>query len=153
VIVEFDTFRNSYDPSGVNGGSNHIGFNVNGALTSQATAAVTNAFDDGSKWTVWVDYDGSVLEVRASQDGLRPVSAAMAVSNLNLASTIGGSTAFLGFTASTGSAFGRHEVLGWAYSDTFLSGGIAAVPEPGTVALLGLGGLLLLGARRFRRAR
>lgn len=147
VAVEFDTFKNSWDPS-----SNHVGINTGGNLTSLTSAHVADAFDNSSKWTAWVDYDGTTLEVRVSNTGVRPTSALLSQS-LNIASTIGSSSAYLGFTGATGSAYGSHQILGWAYSDTFLSGGIAAVPEPSTYALLGLGGLMLLGARRFRRAR
>jgi hypothetical protein len=147
VAVEFDTFKNSWDPS-----SNHVGIDTGGNLTSLATANVAAAFDNESKWTVWVDYNGTTLEVRASNDGIRPSSALLS-HTINIATTIGSSSAYLGFTAGTGSAYGSHQILAWAYSDTFVSGGLTAVPEPGTYALLGLGGLLLLGARRFRRAR
>ena len=147
VAVEFDTFKNSWDPS-----SNHVGIDTGGNLTSLATANVTAAFDNESKWTVWVDYNGTTLEVRASNDGIRPSSALLS-HTIDIATTIGSSNAHLGFTAGTGSAYGSHQILAWAYSDTFVSGGLTAVPEPGTYALLGLGGLMLLGARRFRRAR
>lgn len=147
VAIEFDTFKNSWDPS-----SNHVGINTGGNLTSVQQAHVADAFDNASKWTAWVDYNGSVLEVRISNDGNRPTSALLSHS-IDIAATIGSANAYLGFTAATGSAFGSHQVLGWAYSDTFLANGLAAVPEPGTYALLGLGGLMLLVARRFRRAR
>lgn len=148
VAVEFDTYKNSWDPD-----SNHVGIDTNGSLTSLATAGVATAFDNGSKWSVWVDYNGTVLEVRASQDGIRPTSALLSQS-INLANTIGGSTAFVGITGATGSAFGKHEVLNFAFSETYLSGGLAVVPEPSTYALfaLGLGFVGVAGWRR-RRAR
>lgn len=149
VAIEFDTFKNAWDPS-----SNHVGINTGGNLTSVASLHEATAFDNGSKWTAWVDYNGNTntLEVRWSNNGVRPTSALIS-HTIDIASTIGSNTAFLGFTGGTGSAYGNHQILGWAYSDTFISGGLAAVPEPGTYALLGLGGVLLLGARRFRRAR
>ncbi len=145
VAVEFDTFRNTWDPS-----SNHIGINTGGNLTSLASVSVAQAFDSGLKWTVWVDYNGSVLEVRANTSGVRPVTADLS-HTVNLLSTLGGTTAFIGFTGSTGQAFGTHEVLGFAFSDTYLAGGIAAVPEPSTVALLGLGLAAVAFSLRRRR--
>lgn len=148
VAVEFDTFKNSWDPD-----SNHVGIDTNGNLTSLATAGVATAFDGGAKWTVWVDYNGTLLEVRASQDGVRPTSALLSQS-INIANTIGGSSAFVGLTGATGSAFGKHEVLSFAFSDTYLSGGLAVVPEPSTYALLALGlGFVGVAGWRRRRAR
>jgi hypothetical protein len=155
VAVEFDTFKNGSatiaprDPN-----SNHIGINTNGIMTSLplGTVNIANAFDDGSIWTVWVDYNGSVLEVRASNNNAIRPSAATLAYTINIPTTIGGSTAFVGFTAATGSAYGNHEILGFAFSDTFLANGIATVPEPSTYALLGLGlGIVFLQVWRRRR--
>lgn len=146
VAVEFDTFKNSWDPD-----SNHIGIDTNGSLTSLATAGVAAAFDSGLKWSVWVDYNGTTLEVRASNDGVRPATATLS-QTIDIAATIGGPTAYLGFTGATGSAYGRHEVLGFAFSDTYVSGGVSVVPEPSTYVLLALG-LGLVGATLWRRRR
>ncbi|MBX3736566.1 MAG: PEP-CTERM sorting domain-containing protein [Candidatus Didemnitutus sp.] len=146
VAVEFDTFKNSWDPD-----SNHIGIDTNGNLTSLATAGVSSAFDNGTNWTVWVDYNGTVLEVRASQNGVRPTAALLSQS-INIANTIGGSTAFVGVTGATGSAFGKHEVLSFAFSDTYLSGGVSVVPEPSTYVLFALG-LGFIGVACWRRRR
>jgi hypothetical protein len=90
------------------------------------------------------------LEVRASQDAIRPSSATLAYS-VNLNSVLGGSAAHIGFTAATGSAFGNHEVLSFAFSDTFQTNGLA-VPEPSTYALMGLG-LVVVGWSAWRRRR
>jgi Legume lectin domain/PEP-CTERM motif len=153
VAVEFDTFFNSgLDPAIGSGGSNHVGINKDGSATSIATAPVATNLDDGAKWTAWIDYNGTTLEVRLSPDGLRPGSALLS-HTIDIATLAGGSTAFIGFSAGTGGAHTNHDLLNWAYSPSYVVGGITAVPEPGTYALLGLGGLLLIGARRFRRAR
>lgn len=148
AIVEFDTYKNNSpvnDPD-----SNHIGFNTGGSTTSLTTVGVANAFDNGTVWTVWVDYNGTALEVRASQDGNRPASATLAY-NVDLTSVLGGSNAHIGFTAATASAFGNHEVLNFAFADTFQTNGLA-VPEPSTYALMGLG-LALVGWTVWRRRR
>jgi len=141
IAVEFDTWYNSNraDPD-----SNHYGLDLNGSVNSIATAGETTRFDNGQKWTAWVDYNGTTLEVRTSLTGDR-ASAPVVLSYgtvgtpFNLATTIGGSEAYIGFTAATGSATGTHQLLGFAFSDTYLANGIAAVPEPSTYVLLALG--------------
>lgn len=154
VGVEFDTFQNSNrgDPS-----SNHVGINTGGSVNSLATAPVGAEFDNGTKWSAWIDYNGSILEVRVSNNGVRPASANLTYS-LNLANTLGGNAGFVGFTAATGGAYANHDILAWTYSDSFVPGGVTAglaIPEPSTYALLvlGLGAVLVVGRRKLRRGR
>lgn len=146
LAVEFDTFRNSNDPS-----SNHIGVNTGGNMTSLTTVDIATAFDNGTLWTVWVDYNGTTLEVRISDGVTRPTGEATLAYNVNLNTVLGGSTAHIGFTAATASAFGNHEVLSFAFTDTFQANGLA-VPEPSTYALMGLG-LAVVGWSAWRRRR
>ena len=152
IAVEFDTFANSHDPD-----SNHIGINSNGNITSLTTVGIASAFDPNSSnssqftdWTVWVDYNGSQLEVRASNNAIRPSSPTLAYS-ISIPSTIGGTSAFIGFTAATGAAFGDHEILNFGFSEAYLADGLA-VPEPSTYALMGLG-LVAVGWSVWRRRR
>ena len=70
----------------------------------------------------------------------------------SLATTIGDSRAYVGFTGATGLATGDHRLLGFAFSETYLANGIAAVPEPSTYALLALG-LSFVGWTVWRRRR
>lgn len=155
VAIEFDTFRNAQvaidDPS-----SNHIGFNVSGSVVSLLTYSTgpDENFDDGETWTAWIDYDGSTLEVRVSSNGVRPTAPQLVKTNLLLssASLLDSPSAFVGFTAATGSALNNHDLLNWSFSNTFVPGGFAAVPEPSTLVLAGLGLLLLLARRRSKMA-
>ena len=152
VAVEFDTFKNGSPVSDLS--TNHVGINTGGSVTSLAAANVETRFDNGDKWTAWVDYNNNThtLEVRVSDNGVRPGSPLLSQS-INIASTLDSGTAYIGFTAATGGAYANHDVLNWTFSPSFVSGGVSAVPEPGTTALLGLGVILVLGGRRlFRRA-
>jgi hypothetical protein len=162
IGIEFDTYRNSFDPSVVNGGSNHLGVDTAGSVTSLSTANVTIAdFDDGTKWRAWIDYNASAstLEVRVSTNGTRPTPANLSytISPATFASTLGGTSAFVGFTAGTGSANANHDIIAWTFADQFVPGGVTpglAIPEPSTYALLALGlGVMVAGRRWTRRAR
>ncbi len=147
VGVEFDTWCNggNNDPS-----SNHIGIDINGNVDhgsgSPNTVNVTPNFDDGLLWSAWVDYDGTDLEVRANQTGIRPSSALLS-RTLDLSSILGQATAFVGFTSGTGADWGNHDIVSWEYRDEFDP--IGQVPEPTTLALMGLG-LAGIGYRRHR---
>lgn len=152
VAVEFDTFKNGgavNDPS-----TNHLGINTGGSVTSLVTANVSPDFDNNTLWTAWIDYNGTTLEVRVSNNSTRP-SAATLTSNLNLlqSTLLNSTTAFVGFTSATGGAHANHDIVGWAFQDSYSASGISvptAVPEPGTTALLVVGVGLLLGYTRIR---
>ncbi len=138
LAVEFDTFKNSFDPD-----SNHVGIDYDGNAT-YGTIGVATRFDDGNKWFAWIDYDGATLEVRANQTGVRPALPLLSAAT-DLTTLIGGNSAFVGFTAATFSAWGDHDILSWDF---------VAVPEPSSqiLAAFGLIGLVALGWRRRRRS-
>ncbi|MCF7689647.1 MAG: PEP-CTERM sorting domain-containing protein [Cephaloticoccus sp.] len=155
IAVEFDTYSNSEISS------NHVGIDVNGNYNSVAHADIGTVFGSGVRldsptstattWTAWIDYNGTSFEVRLSNTDVRPINALLTHS-IDLVSTLGSSSTYIGFTASTGSAYGNYDIVNWAYSDAFVSGGISPVPEPSTLTLLGLG-LGCVGFIAWRRRR
>jgi hypothetical protein len=128
AAFEFDTFRNPNrgDPS-----SNHVGFNTGGSITSVATAHVPTDFDNGAKWTAWVDYNGATLELRLSTNGLRPATPTL-TRKVDLEDTLDGDTAHVGFTAGTGLATGVHDLLSWALLGSYSASGITMFTWSGT---------------------
>jgi hypothetical protein len=143
VGIEFDNWYNSEvgDPS-----ANHIGININGSVVSQATVDILPEFNGNGPWYAWVDYDGSIMSVSVSQTNLKPGSAMLSYNIGNIQTLIDSPAAMVGFTGSTGWATQTQQVLSFDYNDPPL-----AVPEPNTVALLGVGGALVSLWKRRKR--
>jgi hypothetical protein len=154
--VEFDTYDNgpaSGDPDG-----NHVNFDFGGSFSSTATAvSIPTRMNDGGIWSAWVDYDGTTntLELRLLEGSTVRPTTALLTENVNLATVLGSTNAFVGFTSGTGSAFGDHDILSWEFRDTFnpivTPPGTGAVPEPSTYGVFGAA--LLLGAIAWGRRR
>jgi hypothetical protein len=119
IGVEFDTWCNQAmnDPS-----SNHVGININGSVNhgsgSPNTVNVTPNFDNDGIWYAWVDYNGTLLEVRVSQTNVRPTTAIL-TRNLDVPTILGQTSAYVGFTSGTGADWGNHDILSWEYRDQF----------------------------------
>ena len=143
--VEFDTFNNG---THVDASGNHVGIDLDGSVNSVVARAVTPLFNNGQVWSAWVDYDGEtdMLEVRVAQGEsvARPDEAFISYV-VDLHAKAQGDPVYFGFTASTGSLRNHQDILRWEVQTV-----AAPVPEPESVALLGLGALIL--AARARRA-
>ncbi len=159
--VEFDTFPNGPGVGDPNG--NHVAIDTGGVLNgsgvivngqSNCTSVVTvvgmpNCMANGGLWSAWIDYDGTNVFVALAQDSLvRPAD--IIVSARDLGTILGQNTAFVGFTAATGSGFANHDIVNWQFTNTFAPIDVAAVPEPMSMLLVG-SGLAALVVRRLRR--
>jgi hypothetical protein len=111
VAIEFDSWCNSFngDPD-----SNHVALLVGGVVRHKDHPVVSlpEPLDDGQPWDAWVDYDGTHLELRLARDGKRPSDPVLRAP-IDIGAELDADRGWAGFTAGTGSNWGRHEVLGW----------------------------------------
>jgi hypothetical protein len=152
--VEFDNWDNGIGAGDPN--DSHVGIDLNGSVNSVQTALISPPLDDGNIWNAWIDYDGTVLELRLSQGATRP-SAPTLSRPVNLASILGTTQAFVGFTSGTGAAFANHDILTWRFDNAFAPIGVAQltpVPTLSDAALVLLAclaaGVGMLAMRRQR---
>jgi hypothetical protein len=127
VAVEFDTLDNGrFDRND----GNHVGINTGGRTRSREFLQVEGRFNDGELWHAWIDYEGNrqKLEVRLARTPLRPVDSLLS-RKVRIPRWISGSQAYLGFTAGTGDAGNRHEVLSFQFVDAYAPIGECAPPE------------------------
>ena len=98
---------------------NHVGTGINGNVGSGVAVPLGGPpFDGGMVFYSWVDYDGiaDLLEVRVSTVNVRPAAPTLSQAGIGLAALLGGTSAHVGFTSGTGSAFGDHDILSWHLS-------------------------------------
>ncbi len=116
VGIEFDTWCNvdAADPN-----SNHVGLLTLGNIghSGLPVEPVEPDFDNGSIWYVWVDYDGTRLEVRVSRPPGRPGQPTLS-QELDIPGILETDTAYVGFTSGTGAAWGNYDILGWEYRES-----------------------------------
>jgi hypothetical protein len=160
VAIEFDTYNNTGYGLGNNDGnsSNHVSIDTNGILSN---LDITNVYGNGScgfpsggtpvqndytaagcmsnghLWTATIGYDGAALTVTLLDPAKGILFTAIDHYAIDVASILGTSQAYVGFTAASGAGWENHDIANWHFADTTeLSND---VPEPASLALLGLG--------------
>jgi hypothetical protein len=149
--IEYDTWNNG----GLDNDGNHVAVNTNGVLTDSFLTHIATPMNNGALWYSWVDYDGSTnnLEVRLSQNSVRPSAALIQTTSINLSTTLGTNSAYVGFTSGTGAAFGNHDITSWQFNDDYHPIQVVGVPDSASTLLLlagSLSGLLMFARRRSR---
>jgi hypothetical protein len=129
IAVELDTWNNG----SIDGGSNnHVGINLNGSMNSVERANAPFNLQGAGTGFLWVDYDGTQLDVFLSSTSVRPGTAILS-RDVDLTGL--GTEAHFGFTASTGAARSLHRILDFDLDVT----SVAPVPLPAGLPLLVVG--------------
>ncbi|MFZ2725807.1 MAG: L-type lectin-domain containing protein [Methylococcaceae bacterium] len=127
IGIEFDTYYNG-EHNDIN--ANHIGIDINGSVNHDGTLPVKRVFpslSNGQIWYVWLDYDGTKLEVRLSPTETRPTQAKLKA-KLNIPQILGNvNNAYVGFTAATGGSWENHDILAWEYREDYQPIGLSSI--------------------------
>lgn len=182
VAIEFDTYNNG-NPASLGrftaepDSSNHVAIDTDGNLTNTAWTNVygngscgfasgtpaqnpytaPGCMSNGDLWTVNMSYDGTKLNVSLKDSAEASSFTAIDNQAIDIASLLGTTSAYVGFTAGTGAGWENHDILNWTFANTAtLPSGppVSPVPEPGSLLLLGLGlaGLAYAARRRSHRS-
>jgi hypothetical protein len=110
VAVKFDLYSNSGE------GSDSTGFYTNGAYPITPALDMTSSgvsLHNPNPMHAHITYDGTTLSLTLS-DTVTGKSFATSAP-LNIPTTVGGNSAYLGFTAGTGGASSVQQILNWTY--------------------------------------
>jgi hypothetical protein len=114
VAVEFDTFQNTPDPS-----SNHLGVVLNGNPDVHAATAESSIPLYGKPFTARVAYDAEAHNLKVYVKSLHAgdTEQLLLEKNVDLATEIGDPSAWVGFTAATGTALSKQDIYSWTVTD------------------------------------
>lgn len=123
LAIEFDTWKNDpHDPDG-----HHMAILTDGRITHDTyrAASLRGDFENAGPWHVWIDYDGTTLEVRLSNKRSRPLRPAIS-EKIDIRGLLNADAAFVGFSAACGWAYAAHDIIEWTYVDRFAPDEVAA---------------------------
>jgi len=176
VAIEFDTYNNG-NPNSLGffsaepDSSNHVAVDTNGLLTDTASANVygnascgfangtpaqnpntaPGCMSNGGLWTATISYDGAALTVNLLDPAKGSTFTAINALPVNIASLLGTTSAFAGFTGSTGAGWENQDIVNWTLSNT-AAVQTTTTPEPFSTGLIASGLLGLAAWRRVRNA-
>ncbi len=117
VAVKFDIFNGSGE------GSNSTGFYTNGASPTLPTLDMTSSgvnLHSGNTMSAHLVYDGTTLTLTVTD--LVTTASYTTSTAINIPATVGGNTAYVGFTGGTGGLTATQKILTWTYSSSASSG-------------------------------
>jgi hypothetical protein len=135
MAVKFDLYSNNGE------GSDSTGLYLNGASPTTPAVDMTGSGIDlhsGDVFRVHMTYDGTNLAMTITD---ATTAGAFSISwPVNIPSTVGGNTAFAGFTGSTGGFVANQNILSWTMTSTSSGGGTVATPtfSPAAGTYLGI---------------
>jgi hypothetical protein len=111
VAVKFDLSNNNGE------GTNSTGIYTNGAAPSTPATTLTGGVNlhSGDIFQVVMTYDGATLTMTIT-DTTVPADTFTIAFPIDIPTTVGGSTALVGFTGGTGALTSTQEILTWTYS-------------------------------------
>ena len=111
VAVKFDLYNNDGE------GIDSTGLYVNGASPTIPAIDMTSSgvnLHSGDVFDVWMTYDGTALAMQITDT---TTQATFTTSwTIDIPATVGGDTAYVGFTGATGGASSTQEVLNWMFT-------------------------------------
>ncbi|KAH9613953.1 hypothetical protein KSS87_013720 [Heliosperma pusillum] len=113
LAIEFDTFKNEWDPDG-----NHIGIDTMSVMTSLVAKSLNSSniyLKSGKEIKVKITYDGwsKNLQIYVGYAGQPLIS--FLNRKIKVSKTVP-SSAFIGFTASTGTLTETHQIFNWVFT-------------------------------------
>jgi Legume lectin domain/Chitobiase/beta-hexosaminidase C-terminal domain/PQQ-like domain len=114
IAVKFDLYSNAGE------GTDSTGMYTNGASPTVPALDMTSSgvvLLSGDIFNVHMTYDGTTLKWTVT-DANNPSQTFTASQAINIPSTVGGNTAFVGFTGGTGGATAIQEVINWTYASS-----------------------------------
>jgi fibronectin type 3 domain-containing protein len=134
LAIKFDIAPNQGE------GFSSTGLFLNGATPTTPAIDLSRSginLAAGRPILVTVTYDGATLSAQI-QDQITGAFASQSYPNIDIESIVGGNTAYLGFTAATGSATAQHDVLRWVHTPLLVPSAprnLTSTPGPNRIQL------------------